>query len=342
MDKQIDDSFYRIFQLTKEELARYEALKSRKDDRYTEDDEYRNIKVEREIKKVLLLLVWLLPGIYNKAIDLIEHHQLLMKTRNKEIQMRAQNLITKKNREEDVNSRTTIRGISMQAALRKDSSTILGQNAVFVKYSGNWLKNKVSTNSKVKYDKNYDYNFWCVKTNYGNSKKEHFVSLERWQCNCDEYIMSKYKSREMDLEETNTEKANLKRRRLELLLKHTKSGWGQGYEGFVHRATGGSGRVPVCVHLVSVFMFVRGKSVFKWMEEYKANKERLRDPLRRAPRETVTVDLAGEDKSDLDQEYEQTEFMSVSEYVGALYQWQLSRRSVLYDAQPNRPSGAVQ
>lgn len=82
------------------------------------------------------------------------------------------------------------------------------------------------------------------------------VDLDMWNCSCQEFTKSKYTSKSLD-DDTSSQLSNLE------LINHCKSGWGSTVQ---YGTSPMNFRVPVCVHIVAVFVFSRGRRLFSWIE----------------------------------------------------------------------------
>lgn len=123
------------------------------------------------------------------------------------------------------------------------------------------------------------------------------VDLSTWHCNCAEYVLSKYQSRrivgfeelsDISVEDNNGKDGNL-------------SGWGRGYLGNINKL---SGQVPYCSHLMAVFLYVNGDSLFQW--ERHINK----DPA---------MVIAYKEDDSIAGVYEKTSVSNLSELVNLFY-----------------------
>lgn len=76
----------------------------------------------------------------------------------------------------------------------------------------------------------------------------YLVDLKRWYCSCQEFTKSKY---------TNGGGGS------RASEAHDGCGWG----GML--LTDSSDRVPVCIHIVAVLVFTKGRDLFNWMEQQK-------------------------------------------------------------------------
>lgn len=182
MDQEIDELFGKLFSIGPEEQA-------------------------NNVTKILVSLNYLLPGVFQHALDLIELHKV-------------------------------IRRDSLGKKTKHENEFLEG---IFTRYDCTFRQGKeVWTVQPVVKEKKGGYTASPLQgTAWG-----YLVDLQRWHCSCQEFTKSKYTSGG-DSEARGT----------------SVCGWG-GSLMFEPR------RVPVCVHLVSVFVFTQGKSLFVWMAKH--------------------------------------------------------------------------
>lgn len=188
----------------------------------------------KEVSRLMVTLNYLLPGILQQALDLVELHKVVRK----------------------------------DSVLRKgtgrDSNDLLLEG-VFTRHEATFTHDKraVWTVQPFTKEKRGTYKPTPLQgTSFG-----YVVDLDLWHCSCQEFAKSKYTSSDFS-NDTNSQLSNLE------LINHSRSGWG----GTIHFGTSPETfRVPVCVHIVAVFVFSRGWRLFDWMEQSKGGTVSPRD-----------------------------------------------------------------
>lgn len=303
MDREIDLIFHRIFTLASDDRNQKiaDADKRKKHDR----------SMDEEMSKLLVMLEYMLPT-YHRAVDLIEQHSVIVLKQRQKMKARENN-----------EPRSEGRGTEMTGTSIKYGKW--DERGVFTRYHGKW--SHLTTGKDDSAPDHYKY--WHVQPSKHLNKKNKerssnrafgdadgleegrdkpletsdgfgLVNLERWECNCTEYISAKYCARPLD------ETAGLQ----------GLSGWGQGY-GLHHSKHATNTRVPTCIHLVSVFLFVNGQGLFEWARRRQTGEKSARTG-------TEAVD-----------DYEETDFLSLNEFLGLAYQFRLGRDALEYESVTN-------
>lgn len=177
MDDSIDELFDKLFKITKDED-------------------------EKAVTKILVTLNYLLPGIFQHALDLVELHKVVRKE-----------YLRKPGDEQ------------LQGIMTRYTRTVGQPKTV-------WVVQPVVKEKKGGYTASP-----LQGTAWG-----YLVDLDRWHCSCQEFTKAQYTS-EGD-------------------YKHETSATGWGGPLFFE-----AGRVPVCVHVVTVFLFTKGRCLFEWKEQ---------------------------------------------------------------------------
>lgn len=182
MDHEIDELFGILFAITEDESA-------------------------KTVTKILVTLNYLLPGIFQQALDLVELHKVIRNS-----------FLARKKKE---TTKEMLQGI-----FTKHERAFRQPKAV-------WIVQTVVKEKKGRYTASP-----LQGTSWG-----HLVDLDRWHCSCQEFTKSKYTSEGSGG-----------------CCNESQSKWGG-------QLLGELGRVPVCAHVVAVFVFTHGSNLFTWMDK---------------------------------------------------------------------------
>lgn len=304
-------------------MANNNSMNLSESDTQDAQDKRRLQQLVTEITHRLVLLNYIIPQTYLNALDIIQRH-----LSNLDIWKKSQDSMAKDH--DDDSEENSNKKILIKKAQNKGNLTNLG---LFTCYEGNWKELSKSNADGLPDTKTPQFRFWHVNdgTTRKHKKKEFddyerhstdfdlsqerdsveaCVNLSTWHCNCAKYVLSKYQSRRItDLEKLRSlesgDTPDILQDDLDKNEPVNLSGWGQGYQGNIYKL---SGQIPYCTHLLAVFVYEKGNSLFRWEKHISEGTKANRFQSLEFENEDDIVDL-----------YEKVDVSSVSELTTKLF-----------------------